>query len=179
MKLLLCSLAALSLLAACSSDNPTTPVADGYIARNDFEASLGWSGDPAAVTKAQAHSGQYSIYVDQSREFSLTYEAPLRQVVGFQPRSLEVEAWVFLTDDNSTGELGVQITDPVHNEKQLFGDGINLQEAAKVHNKWVKVSKSISLPDSLNPDQHLKVFLWRSNATSPVYLDDISIKAIE
>ncbi|RFP66891.1 hypothetical protein D0N36_02065 [Hymenobacter lapidiphilus] len=131
------------------------------------------------MSKVQAHSGRYSIFVDRTREFSLTFNAPLYRTVSFRPHSVEVEAWVYLTDDNSTAELGVQLVNSATDNTELFGDGIKLQEAAKVHKKWVKVAKTIVLPDSVKPTQHLKVFLWRSNATSPVYVDDITIKAIE
>lgn len=176
MKLL--SLGLLLGLAACSpGSQPADPSA--LVTHNDFEAAIGWAGELDATTKVQAHSGQYAIYVDQTREFSLTFNAPLSRLIAFRPRSLRLEAWVYLTDDNSTAKLGVQLVNSATDNTELFGDGIDLQEAAKVHKKWVKVSKTIVLPANVQPTQHLKVFLWRSTATSPVYADDLTITALE
>lgn len=179
MKVLSSGLLLLGLhLAACSSDKQPTGSNQPQIS-NDFESTLGWAGNPDVVTKAQAHSGKYAIYVNDTREFSLTFDAPLSQIVDFRPRSLQLEAWAYLTDERSTGQLGVQIVNSATDNTEFFGDGIKLAEAARGRKKWVKVSKTIVLPDSIRPTQHLKVFLWRATAATPIYVDDITVRIME
>jgi len=177
MKSLFYALTALSLVA-CSSDAEKGDAGD-YITRNDFESMVGWLPDAGTLTKAHAHSGAYAVVVDPEHEFSLTYNAQLGKVSPHKLKGITLEAWVFLPDNKATGVLGVQITDPDQGNKEVFGDGIKLQEAVKEYNKWVKVSKEITLPANIAYTQNLKVFLWRSGAASPVYMDDISIKGIE
>lgn len=177
MKSLLTALAMLSL-AACSSNTEFGTPGD-YITRNDFESMMGWIPDASALTKDHAHSGQYAIQVNPEHEFSLTYTAMLGNVSPHKLRGIKLEAWVFLPDDKTTGVLGVQILDPAQGNKEIFGSGINLPETVKEYGKWVQVSKDIMLPDNIAYTHNLKVFLWRAGTASTVYVDDLSIKAIE
>ena len=45
--------------------------------------------------------------------------------------------------------------------------------------KWVEISKEITLPATTTSTQDMKVFLWRANATSPAYIDDLRIELID
>ncbi|ALD22038.1 hypothetical protein [Hymenobacter sp. DG25A] len=177
MKSLLYALAAFSLTACSSNAELGTP--GDYITRNDFEAMMGWIPDATALTKEHAHSGEYAIQVNPNQEFSLTYTAMLGNVSPHKLRGIRLEAWVYLPDDKTTGVLGVQILDPSQGNKEIFGDGINLQETIRDYKKWVLVSKDITLPDNIAYTHNLKVFLWRAGTASTVYVDDLSLKGIE
>lgn len=177
MKVLLTTLAALSL-AACSS-NPELGTPGDYITRNDFESMMGWVPDASTLTRDHAHSGQYALQVTPEHEYSLTYQAMLGNVSPHKLRGIKLEAWVYLPDEKTTGELSVQIVDPAQDNKQIFSGGINLPETVKEYGKWVQVSKDIMLPDNIAYTHNLKAFLWRAGAASTVYVDDLSIKAIE
>jgi hypothetical protein len=177
LKVFLYALAAVSL-TACSTNVEIGSPGD-YITRNDFEAMAGWVSDGSSLTKDHAHSGIYSIKVDKDKEFGLTYQAPLGNVSPHKLRGLAIEAWVFMPSAKANGVLGMQVIDPAQNGQQIFGEGINLGEQVKEYNKWVVVRKEIMLPANVAYTHNLKVFLWRSGATEPVYVDDLSIKGIE
>lgn len=178
MKSLLYAGLALSL-AACSPSGSDQAAAGDYITRNDFESMMGWLPDATALTKEHAHSGSYATMVNPDKEFSLTYNAMLGDMSPHKLRGVTVEAWVFLSDDKGSAKLGLQVVDPDQDNKEVFGDGINLSEQVKEYNTWTKVSKEFLLPDNVTYTQRLKVFLWRSDAASPVYLDDLTIKGLE
>ncbi|NVO85577.1 hypothetical protein [Hymenobacter terrestris] len=167
-------------LAACSSPSSDTAATDaGVLAHNDFESLAGWLPDESVLTKDQARSGKYAIMVDPNHEFSLTYNTLLGNLSEHKPRGLLVEAWVYLPDDKATAQLGMQVVDPDKNNEPTFSDGVALAEVVKEYKQWTKVSKEIVLPPNATYNQRVKIFLWRSNAASPVYLDDLTIKVLE
>ncbi|RFP66892.1 hypothetical protein D0N36_02070 [Hymenobacter lapidiphilus] len=73
----------------------------------------------------------------------------------------------------------MQVIDPDKNNEPIFSDGVALADVVKDYKQWTKVSKEIVLPPNATYNQRIKVFLWRSGAASPVYLDDLTIKVLE
>ncbi|WP_324673407.1 hypothetical protein [Hymenobacter sp. GOD-10R] len=173
MKNLFCVLALASLLSSCSSDDKLT-VGANTITANDFESLVGWVGDQPTLTKTRAHSGKYALVVDKDHEFSLTFDAVLGQVSPRKLKKVHLEAWAFRPSGNARGVLGIQIVDPAENNKAVGGDGINIADEVKDFNKWVKISKDMTLPDNLVYTQHIRLFLWRGDSSDPVYIDDIN-----
>lgn len=174
------ALLGLVLLDACASpDNQGSHSPAGrLITANDFE-SAGWNVDPALLDRGRAHSGQYAIKVDASHEFSLTFDMALGQATPAKIKAVRLEAWAFLPSDKATGVLGVQIMGGPTNGDQVFGDGIKLGEVVKSYNKWVPVSKDISLPDNITAVQHIRLSLWRAGASDVVLVDDVRLSSIE
>jgi hypothetical protein len=149
------------------------------ITYNNFEGGGGWSNDPYRnnpdlVEKGQAHSGQYAIKVDKDHDFSLTYDMALGKISPTKFKTLHLEAWAFMPTDKATGALTIQLVDHATN-KEVFSDGIKFRDAVKSYNKWVAVSKDIMLPDNITPDQHLRLFLHRADATETVLVDDVKL----
>lgn len=169
------SLLVLSLLGACSSDEGAATATDSanLITFNDFESGGGWVHDPSLIEQGRAHSGQYSIKVDKDHPFSLTYDMPLGKISSHKFKTIRVEAWAFMPSDKATGNIGIQVMTPTN--EQVYGDGLRLPDVVKTYNKWVLVSKDFTLPDNINSNQHLKVFLWRADATDDVLLDDVKV----
>jgi len=163
-----------SLFSSCSSDDKLT-VGPNTITANDFESLAGWVGDQATLTKTRAHSGKYALEVNKDHDFSLTYDAVLGQISPRKLKKIHLEAWAFRPNPNSKGVLGIQIVDPAQNNKDVAGDGIYLESDVKEFNKWVKVSKDITLPDNLVYTQHLRLFLWRGAGSEPTYVDDVNL----
>lgn len=166
----------LALLGGCSSDESTSGSTSGekIITANDFESVAGWNVDPNMLERGRAHSGQYAIKVDKDREFSLTFDMALGQATPTKIKTVHLEAWAFLPSNRSTGQLGVQVMDAA-NAQQVFGDAIKLGEVVKSYNKWVLVSKEIALPDNITAGQHIRVSLWRADATDAVLIDDVKL----
>ncbi|WP_303309532.1 hypothetical protein [Hymenobacter sp. BT730] len=170
----------LSLLGACSADEPSGTATSGkrIITANDFESVAGWNVDPSLLDRGRARSGQYAIKVDQDHEFSLTFDMPLGQATPSKIKHVRLEAWAYLLSEKSTGVLGVQIMEPGTNN-QTFGDDIKLGDVVKAHNKWVHVSKDITLPDNITALQHIRLSLWRANASDAVLVDDVKLSILD
>lgn len=174
MKKILYSLALLAV-GACSSDKSIN--ADALMA-TDFESMVGWVPDASTVTKDHAHSGVYALKVDAQHEFSLTYSTTMGELLTKKPKSVKLEAWGYMNSAQGTGSLVMEISDPNTNQ-QVLREGIELGEQIKDFKKWVKVKKTITLPDNVQPQHRIKIYLWRPGAPEPVYIDDLSLSAIE
>lgn len=174
------ALSSLTLLCACSFSNTEGDISsDKIITINDFESVMGWNANTETIDKGRAHSGNYAIKVDQAHEFSLTYDAVLGEVTPAKPKTLHLEAWAFLASDKSTGILGIQIMEPGADNKQIYGDGIKLGEAVKSYQEWVQVSKDFVLPEDITSAQHIRLSLWRADASDLVLVDDVKLSVKE
>ncbi|GGF04581.1 carbohydrate binding domain-containing protein [Hymenobacter cavernae] len=179
MKNFFCFLVLASFISSCSSDDELT-AGPNTITANDFESLAGWvGGDQATLTKTRAHSGKYALEVSNGHDFSLTYDAVLGQISPRKLKKVRLEAWAFRPNPNAKGVLGIQIVDPAQDNKPVAGDGIYLESEVKEFNKWVKVSKDITLPDNLVYTQHLRLFLWRGAGSEPNYVDDVSLTILD
>ena len=173
------ALAATCLFLTAGCGDSSTPEKDpNVLTSNDFEEVIGWVPAPPTLTREQAHSGFYSVKVDGANEFSMGYSLPLGKATMRKPHKIRISAWAYMTDDKSSARLGLQLMDPVAG-KEVFGDGINLSEAVKTPRKWVEITKDIILPDATTSATEMRVFLWRSSATSPAYIDDLRIALVE
>lgn len=172
-------LLSVALLGACSNDASDEISSDKIITANDFESVMGWNANTASLAKGNAHSGRYAIKVDQDHEFSLTYDAALGEVTPVKIKTIHLEAWAYLPSEKSTGMLGIQIMEPGANNKQLYGDGIKLGEAVKTYKEWVRVSKDFVLPENITAAQHIRLSLWRADASDQVLIDDVQLSIKE
>jgi hypothetical protein len=181
------SLLGFALLSACASDkkpDATGPTAEANtITFNNFDAGGGWSNDPGRndptlLDKGRAHSGQYAIKVDPSHEFSLTYDMVLGQLASHKFKTVRLNAWVFMPSNRATGVLVLQVMKADKNE-QVYGDGIKLGETVKTYNEWVAVSKDFDLPNDIAPGQHLRLSLWRADASDIVLADDVKLSIVK
>lgn len=172
------------LLGACAPNSaPGPPPGTNTITFNDFEGGGGWSNDPgrndpSLLDKGRAHSGQYAIKVDGAHEFSLTFDLPLIQISQKKFHRVRLDAWVYLPSAQATGALGIQVMNHAKNE-QVFGDYLKLGEVVKTYKKWVPVHKDFTLPANITPVQHLRLSLWRADATDFVLADDVQLTLLD
>lgn len=175
----LAALTALSLLAVTGCDD-TKPDPEGgnSLAFNDYEAVVGWMPNPESVTRERAHSGRYSVKVGPENEYGMGYSMVLEKIIDHRPHKIRLEGWGYMTDANAGAKVGFQLFNAPQ-DKLLFSDGIEYAEAIKTLGKWVKISKDITLPNDVAGNQQIRVFLWRSNASSPAFLDDLRISEVQ
>lgn len=177
MKYLLFALAGAVGLSACSSGSPTAAPSKDVLMHNDFESMVGWIPDPVALTKEQAHSGVYSVKVDQEHEYSLGYNYLLGQLSPTRIRGVRVEAWVYAPDHNPSAQIRVALNDAVGG-KTMMNDGVEFGSQVKEFGKWVKVSKEIAFPPTANYSSQLVIYLWRGGSSSKAFMDDIQLTAL-
>ncbi len=163
-------------LASCKSDSEAAPDTN-RIAFNDFESMVGWTSGAESLSKEQAHSGKYSVKVGPETEFGQPYTMQLNKILDHKPRKLRMSGWAYMTDAKSTARLGFQLYDMTQN-KEVFGDGLDYAAAVQTPGKWVQITKDITLPATTTGAQQVRVFLWRSGATSPAFIDDLSLSEV-
>ncbi|WBO84271.1 carbohydrate binding domain-containing protein [Hymenobacter yonginensis] len=179
MKKLLYALLAVSM-ASCGDKTAERPA--NQLAGNDFESVDGWMGDntPNSLTKEKAHSGQYALKVGPAVEYSMGYNNLLGKLSASKLRKIKVQAWVNLPNGKTEAVLVTQITDPANPAaKPIIWEAVKLTDQVKSFNKWVEVEKEITLPDNITYANKISVYLWRTGAAEPAYLDDLIISKSE
>jgi hypothetical protein len=178
MKYLLLVLAGVISTTACSSDNTVSSTsAKDVLMRNDFESLVGWIPDPVALTKDQAHSGQYSLKVDQAHEYSSGYSYLLGLLSPTRIRGVRAEAWAYAPEHDCKAQLRVALNDAVGGNP-IMVESIEYSSQVKSAGKWVKVSKDIIFPPTANYSSQLVVYLWRGDDHSKAYVDDVQLTAL-
>jgi hypothetical protein len=165
------------LFTGCSS-SPSETTATGPLAANDFENVDGWLADsPALATlnRDRAHSGAYSTMVAPGMDFSLGYNNMLKNLAPEWPAKLTVSAWVLVPNEQAAAKLVTEIKRGPTNSAGLLWEGLELNKAVKIYNKWQYVEQTITLPPSATPNSRILVYLWRAESKVPVYLDDLKI----
>lgn len=168
----------LSFAVACSGSDAGHWVGD-YVTDNDFEAMRGWLPDASSLTRDHAHSGQFATYVGPEREYSLTFDLPLRDASVHTLKGVAVEAWVYLPTPQAAASLEVQVPLAGPDSRMGFAGSIKLTDQVKETAKWTRVRQEFAFPAGLPGDAHLRIFLWRNSSQATAYLDDLRVKALE
>lgn len=164
----------LAVLAACGGDSEAT--SKDVLMKCDFDVLNGWLPDRTSLTRDKAHSGVYSVKVEPGHDFSLNYLSSLGQLSSTRFRGVRFDAWVYLTDANSTAQVAF-VTKETLDGKDL--DKVYFDySSVKEYGKWVQVSKEVIFPAGTNFNSALLFYLWRAGATSPAYLDDVQLTAL-
>ncbi len=115
-------------------------------------------------TNEKSRSGDYSIYMDGSREFVLEY-----QLDDVKPGdNYEIEIWKY--SDKESGRLVVSAKD----SRQFYKAQNNVLFTDK--NAWGLIRIKITVPPALQ-DSMLKIYLWNPDKKLS-YFDDFSVRKI-
>ena len=168
-------------LVACAG-NP----ADGQwigddVTRNDFEAVAGWGGaDRNSLSRDHAHSGRYAVVVDAGHETGLMFDLPLYEASVHTLVAIEVEAWVYLPNEQADARLAVElVAEGAAPGAIISHEELPLRGQVSESKHWTRVQHIFQLPAGQPGGTHLRLFLKRGSSTEPVYLDDIRVKARE
>jgi hypothetical protein len=164
--------AALVVVAAsCSHDSKQAAPGKeaNLLLSSSFEGLDGWVGETASLTSEKAHTGQYSIKVDPAIEYSLPFVKQLGRLSATRVSKVRLTAWSLLTSSGKA-TLVFQISRPVQGDN-VFYEKIDLNKVGE----WTKVSHVLTLPPVIDPASQVRIYLWRNEATGPVYLDDIAL----
>ena len=166
------------LLAGCTSQ--PTAATENVLMQNNFDDLAGWLGDAPqpSLTREKAHSGHYSLKVDGNTEFSIGYTKPLGQLTEARVNKFKVEAWVFAPGADAKALLVTVFTNPEPGSKPLSWVGFDVVKATSTYNDWTRVSEVIEVPAATTANTLFNIYLWRTNAPQPIYLDDLTVSAV-
>ena len=167
----------LLVLVSCNSKAPVA-TSENLLASNDYEQLAGWVPDGAIsyLTSDKAPSGQYSAQVNGSNEYAGGYTNLLGKLSTTRLAKLRVHTWVWLPNKEAKALLVVQINDPA-NGASLFYNAIDLVSATNnKFGQWAEVDKTMELPATITATSLLKTYMWRSQSSQPVYLDDFQLE---
>lgn len=168
-------------LAACGGSEPAIDSDPNVLMHTDFEGLDGWlpSDKASTLTQEKAHSGNTSMKVDATHEYSLPFSEPLGLLHKSQPKKITVSAWTFVPDAQAAASLVVSVSDPAAPDKPLLWQAVILSKESKPYGEWKEVSQTIILPANVGPANKLSIYLWRTGGTSPVYADDIKVTLVD
>ena len=165
--------AALGLLVATSSCATKTEKPENLLVGNDFEALDGWGIESPSLTREKAHSGQYSIKIQQGIDFSLTYKNLLGKLSPTKISKLRVKGYVYMTKPTGAS-LTVQLMKTGADGAE-FNQSIALAPKVKKAGEWTEVDQLFELPAEVAPSNQLRIYMWGNVGDSIVYLDDLEV----
>ncbi|MBG8554412.1 hypothetical protein [Hymenobacter guriensis] len=163
-----------ALVAALAACRPAAPAAEEPLVHTDFDSLVGWVPDAATLRTEQAHSGSYAVRVDEGHEFGLTCNRMLGEASSRRLLGVHVEAWAYRTGEAGGARLGIIVSDPTTNTN-VVDAGVDLEAQLPKPGQWYRVQEDITFPPTVQYQHRLTTFLWRSAASAPVYLDDLTI----
>lgn len=175
-------LGTLGLFAMAGCGDSTAVAEDPNLLVNaNFDGLIGWVPETmtATLTREKAHSAPYSLKVDATHEYSLTYSARLGSLSATRPKRVKLSAWVWLPTSAASANLVLTVSNPATpTEKALLWEGLPLGKMGAV-GKWTEISKVIAMPDNALPTYNLSLYLWRTSGTQAVYVDDLRVAIVE
>lgn len=129
---------------------------------------LSWKNE-GTIKEGHAFSGKYAVQLDHEHEFSLVFEQKLGYVSALQPERLTYEAMVYSDKPAPEGSMVVSIDD------KGYYQSFSISDFFASGGEWKKVSATFQLPDTLDPSDLIKVYIW-NNKSGELLIDDISIK---
>ncbi|SFQ71699.1 hypothetical protein [Hymenobacter arizonensis] len=140
-----------------------------------FEEPSGWvSQMKPLLTTEKAHSGKYSLRVDEKHPSAVIYQKALGALCAHRPRQFRLSAWVWVPGLSNEVALQVSVynpgnTQPVLNEPLYTTD-------ARIFGKWYHVSQEYNLPNNTTSQSQFVISVIGEETTAPVYVDDLQLK---
>lgn len=161
-------------LSQCHPRNGEEDVREHVVFANDFEQMAGWlPATDSSLTTERAHSGRYSVKVDQKHPFSATYRLTLSDGFTKRPRRLRLSAWTWVDGPMEEARLIFILNPPNANAgaPAIFSTHLFLADNWP-YRRWTYLSRDINLPPEISSQTQIVVFLWEFGAQHPVYADD-------
>ncbi|UOQ98179.1 hypothetical protein MUN81_01490 [Hymenobacter sp. 5317J-9] len=159
--------------ASCHPRDGRHAVVPRELMHTSFE-ELGWLPEaPPSLTPDKAHTGKYSVRVDDSNQYSLTYHSELGLLCHHKPRRFTLSAWVWVPSVKDDAELIFSLSNPGQPDPVLH-KSLYLTDSGPFE-AWKFVSRDFDLPPSISTKSVLAIYLWKGRAQEPVYADDIRL----
>jgi len=178
MKKLLFIAAIAMLLSACSgnaSDKSANKNNDNSITfTNDMENAAAkipsWTNE-YTVNEGIAHSGKFSSYLDETREYSYNFSDKLSSISNKLPKRIEVKAWIYSTVANPDASIIAAID---NNGKSIYWNSAVLKPDVTKANEWTQVTYMFDINKPVSLNDKVTVVLWNLNKLK-LYCDDITV----
>ena len=160
------------LAAACQPKAGRVEVAEHRLLATSFEGLEGWGPTPQPpLSIEKAHTGRYSVRVDNDHPYSITLHTDLGPLSTPRPRRFTFSAWVWVPSVRDDATLTLAIDNPSADPKTVFAKNIFVNDTGP-YNCWKKVSRSFDLTGDFHADSKLVLYLNHSQAVDPVFSDD-------
>ncbi len=172
---------ALLAFALASCDSKTEKPAN-ILASNDFESLDGWTngGANASLNKEKAHSGAFSVKTFPGLDFSMGFGNQLGKISSTRINKIKVHAWVYVPSGDATATLVVEVKNAGEDKNALWeGIGLVDEGKSKGYNKWIEVERTLTMPESINYNSQMAVYLWRTGGSLATYMDDVEITKVD
>lgn len=139
---------------------------------NDFETSIGWSGNDNNVytlSNELAHSGKYSSKTDSLNRYGFLFRTSLADISERKLKTVKVSLWANMTKLNTQALLVIALDSA---GKNILWQGAKLTDTVRETEKWTEVITQADI-GRLKPhkDYVVSIFIW-NNGNSIVYTDD-------
>ena len=165
---------AFALLLAASACSSRSSKPENELLSNDFESLTGWDTENPSLTREKAHSGQYSIKIQQGIDYSLTYRNILGKMASSRIDKIRIKGFVYLTKPTQAS-LAVQLMQSPTDGTSVFNQAIKLQDKVKNVGEWTEINEVVDLPASAAPGNELRLYTWGATNDEVVYLDDLQV----
>lgn len=155
------------ILASCSNkkNNP-------LFFKNDFENIKGWS-EGSIVVKGNAHSGHFYIVADSTNPYSFRFKAKLKDIDTYPIKRLDINLWAMVSDFSTEARLVVAI---MKENNSLFWEGKEFKAYISKTDQWTNIQTSIALPENINKDAEILIYIWNINGKGEARVDDLEIQ---
>ena len=184
----LCGWLLLSLPACTPADPALGTYVGDEVTHNDFEAFRGWgTGDTTALSARCPRSGRWAVRVDAAHPVGPVFKASLGAACVHTLKAVEAEAWVSAPAGQTTAGQTAAVW-RVEVWPAAGGSCLHREEwplpatgpAQAGHPaEWTQVRHIFKLPAGLNSADYLCLTLAHTPNASPLYLDDLVVKARE
>lgn len=178
MKKILFLAATTILLSACSNnvnDKAGKKNTENSISfTNDMEHASAmipsWTNE-STVGEGVAHSGKFSSMMDETREYSYSFQEILGNISSKLPKKILVNAWIYSTVVNPDISFVVGINSK---EKSVYWNSAVLKPDVPKANEWTEVNYAFDINKPIDVNYKVTVVLWNLNKLK-VYYDDPTI----
>ncbi len=145
----------------------TSSGSEKIITEADFEKN-NWQNETEKQNKDVAHSGMYSQKMDQSTEYSISYETESGKLNLNFSQMLKAESWFYSSDSLRDASLVIAF---LKKGQLLSYSGMPLRNFYSAKNKWTRAFLFSPVPEN---DCEIRVYIWNPKHET-FYIDDLKV----
>lgn len=169
------ALLSLWAVAGCQPHDGRSAIRQRVLMYTSFEEMVGWAPEtPPTLTTVKAHTGKYALCVDPQHAYSFIYRSALGALCTHRPRRFTLSAWVWVPRFQDDAVIVLALSNPGDPDHPILSKSLYLNDSGPF-GKWKYVSRALDLPVSIHSDTQLVIYLWKMNASEPVYADDLQL----